>query len=260
MADVRDSSRQRISVAGAELAAGSGLRVRPQRTIRAVCAGLVIVASVAFFLTLLTRTGDRHEVLALTRTVLAGEQVTASDLREVAIASDSSFASVPSSNRDLIVGQYAKVRLMNGSLLVTDSVQARPLVDPDQVLMSVPVPLTGVPAGLREGSRLVLIVTPASELSESSAPSLVEATVAAVPSNLGELVGGSTSSGATTVVALSVEVPPGSASLVGSAKAVAVGVLDPQAPFPAGSEVVTSPAGTENSSDAAAPTTSVVGG
>jgi len=260
MADVRDSSRQRISVAGAEMTAGSGLRVRPPRTARAVCAVLVMVASVAFSLTLWYRTGDRHEVLALTRTVLAGEQVTESDLREISIASDSSFASVPSSSRDLIVGQYAKVRLMSGSLLVTDSVQARPLVHPERVLMSVPVPLTGVPAGLREGSRLVLIVTPASDVVESSAPSLVEATVAAVPSNLGELVGGSTSSGATTMVALSVEVPPEAASLVGSAKAVAVGVLDPQAPFPAEPDVVTSPAPTDNSSEPATPVTSVVGG
>ena len=50
--------------------------------------------------------------------------------------------------------------MVEGSLLVVDSVQARPLVDPSKVLMSVPVPLSGVPTGLREGSRLVLIVTP----------------------------------------------------------------------------------------------------
>jgi hypothetical protein len=61
-------------------------------------------------------------------------------------------------------------------------------------------------------------------------PVLVEATVAAVPRNLAELVGGD-SPGASQV-ALSVEVDPGRAALIGSAESVAVGVLDPSAPFP----------------------------
>src|SRR5829696_3145529 len=170
MADVRDSARQRMTAAGPELGAGSGLRMRPQRPIRAVFGGLLVVASVAIALTVYSRIGDRQEVLAVTRTVLAGEQLTDADLQEVSISSDGSFASVPAASRSLIVGQYAKVRLVSGSLLVTDSVQSRPLVDPDRVLMSVPVPLTGVPAGLREGSRLVLIVTPAAETGGSAAP------------------------------------------------------------------------------------------
>ena len=74
--------------------------------------------------------------------------------------------------------------MVAGSLLVADSVQARPLVDPSKVLMSVPVPLSGVPAGLREGSRLVLIVTPQTA-GRHAPPVLVEATVAAVPSQPG---------------------------------------------------------------------------
>ena len=113
---------------------------------------------------------------------------------------------------DSMVGQYARVRMVQGSLLVVDSVQARPLVDPSKVLMSVPVPLSGVPTGLREGSRLVLIVTPKTA-GAAAPPVLVEATVAAVPRNLGELVGGGDSNQST--VALSVEVPPESAAVVG---------------------------------------------
>jgi hypothetical protein len=257
MADVRDSSRQRMSVAGVELGAGSGLRMRPQRPIRAVFAGLLVVTSVAIAVTVYSRIGDRHEVLAVTRTVLAGEQLTDADLREVSISSDGSFASMPASSRGLIVGQYAKVRLVSGSLLVTDSVQSRPLVDPQRVLMSVAVPLTGVPAGLREGSRLVLIVTPSAESNGSS--TLVEATVAAVPSNLGELVGGSSSSGASSTVALSVEVPPAAATLVGSAKSLAVGVLDRQAAFPAATDSIESPSSVE-APTATAPLTSVASG
>ena len=182
--------------------------MRPQRPVRAVFGGLLVVASVAIALTVYSRIGDRQEVLAVTRTVLAGEQLTDADLKEVSISSDGSFASVPAASRSLIVGQYAKVRLVSGSLLVTDSVQSRPLVDPDRVLMSVPVPLTGVPAGLREGSRLVLIVTPATETGGSASADVGRSDRCGGPSNLGELVGGSSANGASSTVALSVEVPP----------------------------------------------------
>ena len=110
------------------------------------------------------------------------------------------------------------------------STQPTPLVDPDRILMSVTVPLGGVPAGLREGSRVALIVTPDTTVSAEQQPVLVEATVAAVPRNLAELVGGDSPGSAQ--VALSVEVDPARAALVGSAESVAVGVLDPSAPFP----------------------------
>ena len=123
--------------------------------------GLFLVAvCVVAVLVIYTRIGDRQDVLAVSRTVLAGEQLTDADLRVVSISADDSFPSVPATARASIVGQYAKVRMVDGSLLVADSVQARPLVDPSKVLMSVPVPLSGVPTGLREGSRLVLVVTP----------------------------------------------------------------------------------------------------
>jgi hypothetical protein len=217
-------------VAGTELAPRSGLRVRPQQPARALFGLLLVVAAVVAALTLYTRIGDRHQVLAVNRTVLAGEQLVDSDFRVVSISADDSFASVPATTRASLVGQYAKVRMVAGSLVVADSVQARLLVDPSKVLMSVAVPLSGVPTGLREGSRLVLIVTPKSA-SGTAPPRLVEATVAAVPRNLGELVSGQSSS--TSMVALSVEVPPKSAATVGSAGEVAVGVLNPRAAFPA---------------------------
>ena len=239
MAEAR--ARERLSVAGAELAPRTGLRVRPQRPGRALFGVLLVVA-----LTIYTRIGDRHEVLAVTRTVLAGAQLSASDLRVVSISSDDSLPSVPSSAMDSMVGQYARVRMVQGSLLVVDSVQARPLVDPSKALMSVPVPLSGVPTGLREGSRLVLIVTPKAS-GAAAAPVLVEATVAAVPRNLGDLINGGDSNQST--VALSVEVPPESAAVVGAADAVAVAVLAAESPFP----VVAAPA-------EATPSTSVAGG
>ena len=56
-------------------------------------------------------------------------------------------------------------------------------------LMSVEVPAGQIPTGLREQSRVVLVVTPAREGSTHAAPALVEATVAAVPRNLVDVLG-----------------------------------------------------------------------
>lgn len=225
MTDLRTKSR--LAPSGSELGSGSGLRIRPQRPLRAAAGALLVLVTVAVALTLFVRVGDRRDVAALNRTVLAGEQLAASDFKTVSIASDESFPSVSADDVELMVGQYARVRMVAGSLLVAESVQPEPLVDPERVLMSVPVSVSHVPVGLREGSQLMLIVTPAS--SGSAAPVLVEAMVAAVPGNLVEVLNGD--NGASTV-ALSVEVDPSSAALVGSADAVSVAVLPPGGEFP----------------------------
>lgn len=225
------STGSRLGLSDRQLTSGSGLRVRRQRTARALFGLLVTAAAVVAVLIIVARVGDRTEVLAVSRTVLAGEQLSDGDLRVVSMSADDSFASVPASARASLVGQYAKVRLVEGSLLVTDSLQTRPLVDPSKVLMSVPVPLSGIPTGLREGSRLVLIVTPQSS-DGATPPVLIEATVAAVPRNLGELLSGGDESGSPSTVALSVEVDPSAAATIGPAEAVAVAVLAPDEPFP----------------------------
>lgn len=211
----------------AELAGRGGLRVRPQRPVRLLSGVLLVVAAVTAGLVVFTRVADRVEVLALSRTVLAGEQITAGDVRVVSLSTEDDLATVSAVDRDAVVGQYARVRLASGSLLVADAVQPRPLVTPGRVLMSVAVPAVQVPLGLREQSRVVLVVSLERPGGETP-PVLVDAMVAGVPANLIELVGG-VSSGA-TVVALSVEVPLEYVSVVGAAQSVSVAVLNPGEP------------------------------
>ncbi len=198
---------------------------------RALVGALIVVAAVIAALAIYTRVGNRTEVLAVNRTILAGEQITDADLQVVSISSDDSFPSISASNRAFVVGQYAKVRLAAGSLLVSDSIQPAELVNPDRVLMSVVVPVGLIPVGLREQSRLTLVVTPQQRGGDQPQPVLIEATVAAVPRNLAEIVG--TDESGRSMVALSIEIAPQWVSLVGSASAVSVGVLNPEAPFPA---------------------------
>ena len=196
---------------------------------RALAGAMIVIAAVVAALAIYTRVGDRTEVLAVRRPVLAGEQITRDVLQVVSISADESFPSLPATDLGLVVGQYARVRIASGSLLVADSIQPGRLVDPKRVLMSVVVPVGLIPVGLREQSRLTLVVTPA-PTGEPAVPALVEAIVASVPRNLTEIVGSDESGRA--MVALSVEVDPQWVSLVGSASAVSVGVLDPQSPFP----------------------------
>jgi hypothetical protein len=215
----------------AELASKPGLRMRPQRPMRAFAGALIVVASVVAALALYTRIGNRTEVLALSQDVMAGAQITEADLEVVSISSDDGIPTVPASQRASVVGQYAKVRLLSGTLLAFESLQARPIVDPERVLMSVVVPVGLVPVGLREQSRIALVVTPPTASGDRPAPILVEAVVAAVPRNLGEVVG--SADAGQGVVALAVEVPPEYVGVVGEAAAVSVGVLDAEAAFPA---------------------------
>jgi hypothetical protein len=215
----------------AELASKPGLRMRPQRPMRALVGALIVVASIVAALALYARIGNRIEVLALSRDVLAGQQITDADLAVVSISSDDDLPTVAAAQRSTVVGQYAQVRMLAGSLLVADSLQPRPLVDPDRVLMSVVVPVGLVPVGLREQSRVVLVVSPPVSGGQRPDPVLVEAVVASVPRNLGEIVGSADAGQGS--VALAVEVPPADVAVIGEAAAISVGVLDPDAPFPA---------------------------
>jgi hypothetical protein len=220
--------------------------MRPQRPMRALVGALVVVASVVAALAAYARIGDRTEVLAVARDVLAGEQITDADIEVVSISTDDAIPTLPVTQRSTVVGQYARVRLLAGSLLSSESVQPLPLVDPERVLMSVVVPVGLVPVGLREQSRVVLVVSPPTTGGDRPPPALVEATVAAVPRNLGEIVG--SADAGQGMIALAVEVPPAFVGIVGEAEAVSIGVLDGSAPFP-GEQVVPGP--DEQASDAA---------
>ena len=66
---------------GAVVASKPGLRMRPHRPMRALAGALIVIASVVAALALYTGIGERTEVLAVSRDVLAGEQITDADPR-----------------------------------------------------------------------------------------------------------------------------------------------------------------------------------
>lgn len=242
MTDTREHPSQVVS--DDLIPPGRGLRVRPQRPVRAVLALLLVVASVVAALTVYTRIGDRSDVLVATRTVLAGEQTSDTDFRVVSISTEDDLATVSADDRPLLVGQYAKVRIEAGAVLTSSELQPDPLVSIERVLMSVLVPAGEVPVGLREQSRVVLVVAGGT----TTSPTLVEATVAAIPSNLSTVLADTTGVRSQSIP-LSVEVAPEFVSLVGSANEVSLGVLDPAAPVP-GAQFVVSDTAAEDLGDA----------
>ena len=198
----------------------AGLRLRPGRPVRLLLALSLMVVAVVFALAMFLRVGHRHEVLVLTRDVLAGERLTDADVQPVAIAADDTLRATLATARGSVVGQYAKVRMVHGSLLVEDSLQAAPLVDAGKAVVSLPVTATQVPTGLREGSRLLVTVIPA-----TAGPAvLVEAFAVAPPRFDAGAAAGS----------LTVQVPLDQVALVTTGSKIVVSVIDPSAPLPAG--------------------------
>ncbi len=123
MTDLRTAPTEQATAAhDLALPISTGLRLRPKRPARAILAVFLVVASIVAALTIYVRIGDRQEVLAATRTVLAGEQLVAADFRVVSISTDDDLTTVSASDRDLLVGQYARVRIADTCVLADEQV------------------------------------------------------------------------------------------------------------------------------------------
>jgi hypothetical protein len=204
---------------GLGVAHRSGLRLRPRRPKRLLIAAAAMVTAVALSVSVYSKIGHRRDVLMMTRDVMAGEQLRDTDVGLVSLSSDDSLAVAPVGFP--VAGQYAKVRMLRGTLLAPGSLQLQPLVDPARAVVALPITSTQVPVGLREGSRLLVTVI-------SSSPAVpvvvVEATVVAVP-----VFPAGAASGA-----VSVQVPLSQVATVSSAAKVAISLIDPSVPLPAG--------------------------
>ena len=193
-------------------------RSKPARTSaktrnRLAAGALFVLICVLVNLAIYRGVNHKTSVLQLSRDVPAGEQIVAADFRTVAISADGAFRSVPLSDEASVIGQYAKVRLVAGSLLAREGLQTNPLVQPGASVVAVVVPTGEVPAGVRERSRVSLVLVAADKSTN------------AVP---GQVVGlptvSSSSSGQTS---LSVEVAAADAVNVAGADKVRVVLLDP---------------------------------
>lgn len=154
-------------------------------------------------------------VLQVARDVPAGAVITIDDLRQVDIAVDGAFRSVAAGDAASVVGSYAKVRLVAGSLIAREALQSQPLVMPGNAVVAVVLPTGEVPVGLRERSRVRLVLTAPDQ-------SLVgiEGVTVGLPSN--------PTGAASNQTAVSVEVPVADADRVAAAERVRMVLLEPE--------------------------------
>lgn len=183
--------------------------------VRIATGTLLATVAVGVVLLLFSAADRRVAVLQLVRDVPAGSRLDAADLRSVAVSVESSLAVVRSSGASLVVGQYAKVRMVAGSLLTTAMLQPGPLVAPGSAVVAVTFPAGELPAGLRERSRVQLVVT-------------ADPGHAGVASVVGRVVGLPTApDDISGDLSLSVEVSVADAVTVAAAPHVRVVLLDP---------------------------------
>ena len=140
-------------------------------------------------------------------------------------AADGPFATIPAGEAGSVVGAWAKVRLVAGSLVTRDQLQANPLVEPGHAVVAVRVPVGELPVGLRERSRLQIVVAaPTAAASSGGTPVLlpaIDATAVAMPST--PEPGGAT-------VSLSVELSVEDAARVAAADRIRLLLIAPGAP------------------------------
>jgi hypothetical protein len=124
---------------------------------------VVMLACGAVFGALMLRTGGRVAVLAVAREVPPGQVLTEQDLREVRVAADAGVALVPSGERDAVVGRFAAVRLLPGSLLPPSAVTPQPIPPPGYVKVGLRLRPGQVPAEPLSPGDLVAVVAASPE-------------------------------------------------------------------------------------------------
>jgi hypothetical protein len=170
---------------------------------------------------------DAEPVVQVVRDVPAGEQITADMLRTVDADVDSTVNVVPGERLDSLVGSYAKVRLVSGSLVTSEALQSTPLVTDGSAVVAIQVAEGTLPIGVRERVAVVLVVADG-----DTAPTTVNGRVVGLPVPTNSALG---------VESLSVEVDVADAATVAAADDVRVVLVEPTVD-PATNDTSTDPA------------------
>lgn len=100
-------------------------------------------------------------VLQVVRDIPAGNVIAADDLRTVEVgALDPTVRVVHAVDLAGVIGQHTRTRLVAGSLVVHEVVQAEPLVTPGAAVVAIAVAAAELPVGLRERSRVEVVLPP----------------------------------------------------------------------------------------------------
>lgn len=145
---------------------------RQRRLGLAALATLLIVGFGALAGAMVLRSGDRVSVVTVVRPVAAGAQVQAADLGVAEVAADG-IGTVPAAARSSLIGQYAVVSLISGTLLSPAALTSEGLPRAGDAVVGLQLAPGRLPAdGLRPGDAL-RVVRVAEENGSASTPAAV---------------------------------------------------------------------------------------
>jgi hypothetical protein len=156
-------------------------------------------------------------VVQTVRDVAAGEQLTSDMFRTVDVDADSTVNLIDGDRLDSLVGRYAKVRLVAGSLVTSESLQTLPLVSPGSSVVAIQVADGSLPIGLRERVP-VLLVVPADRATDGAGITSIPGRVVGLPTDTTSALG---------LQSLSVEVAASDAATIAAADDVRVVLVEP---------------------------------
>jgi hypothetical protein len=179
---------------------------------------------------------DSTTVVQAIDNIPAGTQVTADMFRTVDVDVDGTVPTVGEDQLTSLIGQYARVRIVSGQLVVGLAFQPEPLVNAGKAIVAIEVDADLMPRNVRDRSDLQLVI-----LDADGVPNTIPARAMEVPV---ESVSGNGS------VSLSVEVDLSQSPAVAAADIVRVVLLPPTADVDAGDPPNADPAMVDQSESA----------
>ncbi len=175
-----DTSTTRQHGEGPDSGRTSGFRPTARRRNR-LAAGLALGAvAIGGNLMVYLSVDSSQPVVQVVRDVPAGNQITPDMLRTVDADVDSTVNLIRGADLDSLVGQYAKVRLVSGSLVVRPALQSDPLLTPGNAVVAIELKAAELPIGLRERVPVRLVV-PGETAEDSANSATIEGRVVGLP-------------------------------------------------------------------------------
>lgn len=145
-------------------------RLVKKRHVRRGWVGIGVLAIVLAALgaaTLFRAIGPSQEYLAVARDVPVGEQVISQDLRVVRLNSSPGLSPVPVADVEQVVGAYAAVPLVAGTLLSMDQLTEQRVPAPGEQLVAIGLSSDRLPGGtLSAGDPVLLVATSEGQLGD----------------------------------------------------------------------------------------------
>jgi len=209
-------------IRGSDATGGSpprAFRAASRRRNRIAAGAALASIAIGGNLLIYTSLDSARPVIQVVRDVPAGEQITVDMLRTVDVDADSTVNLIDGAQLGSLVGTYARVRLVSGSLVTFEALQTTPLVAAGASVVAVQVADGALPIGVRERVPVLLVIPP-DRTSDTDVIVSIPGRVVGLPTATTSALG---------LQSLSVEVASGDAATVAAADDVRVALLEPTA-------------------------------